>query len=51
MARMTTWKTKELAKTYGAIRSCEADPRKPMIVPSHDMGVFERLPHAPAPAA
>jgi hypothetical protein len=50
MARMTTWKTKELVKTYGNIRACEADPRKPMIVPSHDMAVFQRLPQAPTAA-
>jgi glyoxylase-like metal-dependent hydrolase (beta-lactamase superfamily II) len=46
-ARITAWK-KELVKTYGCIRSCEADPRKPMVVPSHDRDVFDKLPHAPA---
>lgn len=45
-ARMTSWRKKELVQTYARLRSCEADPRKPRIVPSHDMTVFDLLPHA-----
>ena len=45
--RITAWKTDELKATYARVRACEADPRKPTIVPSHDMAVFDRLPHAP----
>jgi glyoxylase-like metal-dependent hydrolase (beta-lactamase superfamily II) len=47
-ARFTSWRKKELTQTYARIRSCEADPRKPMIVPSHDMSVLERLPREPS---
>ncbi len=36
-----------LERTYGALRSCEADPRRPVVVPSHDAEVFEGLPHGP----
>jgi glyoxylase-like metal-dependent hydrolase (beta-lactamase superfamily II) len=36
-----------LARTYGALRSCEADPRRPVVVPSHDAEAFAGLPHAP----
>lgn len=46
-ARVTSWRTKELKQTYARLRSCEVDPRKPTIVPSHDMTIFDRLPHAP----
>ena len=37
-----------LGVRYASLRACEADPRKPVLVPSHDKEVFERLPHAPA---
>jgi glyoxylase-like metal-dependent hydrolase (beta-lactamase superfamily II) len=45
--RVNTWRQSELVKTYACIRSCEADPRRPVVVPSHDGDVFKRLPHAP----
>jgi N-acyl homoserine lactone hydrolase len=48
LARMTVWKRDEQAATYAAIRACEADPRKPVVVPSHDAGVFASLPQSPA---
>jgi hypothetical protein len=38
-------------QTFAALRDCEADPRRPVIVPSHDETVFERLPRAPASEA
>jgi glyoxylase-like metal-dependent hydrolase (beta-lactamase superfamily II) len=44
---VNTWRRDELAKTYACIRSCEADPRRPVVVPSHDGDVFKRLPHTP----
>jgi glyoxylase-like metal-dependent hydrolase (beta-lactamase superfamily II) len=48
IARVTGWRREEMARAYASIRACEADPRRPTIVPSHDMTVFEKLPHAPA---
>ena len=51
LARITAWKKDELATTYASVRSCEADPRRPIVVPSHDANVFARLPHAPRPLA
>ena len=50
-ARITSWSKTEQRKTYEHIRACEADPRKPVLVPAHDMGTFERLPHAPSATA
>lgn len=49
-ATFTGWKRDDMKRTYAAIRSCEVDPRRPTIVPSHDAAVFEKLPHAPAGA-
>jgi len=46
-ARLLAWRRSELARTYGALRACEADPRRPVLVPSHDAAVFARLPRAP----
>jgi glyoxylase-like metal-dependent hydrolase (beta-lactamase superfamily II) len=40
----------DLDRTYECLRCCEVDPRRPVIVPSHDAAVFGRLPHAPGPA-
>ena len=48
LARLTAWRRRELGRTYDALRACEADPRRPTLVPSHDAEVFARLPHAPA---
>jgi N-acyl homoserine lactone hydrolase len=48
LARVTAWRRRELVRTYGCLRACEADPRRPQIVPSHDPDVFDRLPHGPA---
>lgn len=47
VARLTTWRRPLLERTYASIRACEADPRRPVIVPSHDFAVFATLPHAP----
>lgn len=49
-ARITGWSKREQKKTYEHIRACEADPRKPVLVPSHCMQTYERLPHAPGVA-
>ena len=51
VARATAWRMDLQRETYKAIRACEVDPRRPVIVPSHDDTVFERLPHAPSEAA
>jgi hypothetical protein len=37
-----------LKQRYASLRDCEADPRRPVLVPSHDAAVFARLPQAPA---
>jgi len=47
VARLTSWRKAELLRTYGCLRLCEADPRRPTVVPSHDAAVFEGLAHAP----
>lgn len=47
-ARVTSWSMAEQKRTYAHIRACEADPRRPVLVPSHDMAVYRGLPHAPA---
>ena len=47
LAWTLSWRRSRLQETYAAIRSCEVDPRKPVIVPSHDYGVFEKLPQGP----
>jgi glyoxylase-like metal-dependent hydrolase (beta-lactamase superfamily II) len=36
------------ARTLENLRACEADPRRPTLVPSHDAEVFAGLPQAPA---
>ncbi|HLK36427.1 MAG TPA: MBL fold metallo-hydrolase [Polyangiaceae bacterium] len=51
LARVGAWNLGELRRTYGFLRACEADPRRPQIVPSHDAKVFDRLPHAPSASA
>ncbi len=51
VARFTAWRREELVKTYAAIRACEADARGPVVVPSHDLEVFEKLPQTPAAAS
>jgi N-acyl homoserine lactone hydrolase len=47
-ARLLSWNGDEQVRTYASIRACEADPRRPIVVPAHDAQVFESLPHAPA---
>ena len=47
--RVIGWSTEELRRTYGFLRACEADARRPVIVPTHDRSVFERIPHGPRP--
>jgi glyoxylase-like metal-dependent hydrolase (beta-lactamase superfamily II) len=47
-ARITAWRRLELRGAYASLRACEADPRRPTLVPSHDAGVFARLPQRPA---
>jgi glyoxylase-like metal-dependent hydrolase (beta-lactamase superfamily II) len=46
-ARLLSWNREEQVRTYERIRACEADPRRPVVVPSHDVDVFAALPHAP----
>jgi glyoxylase-like metal-dependent hydrolase (beta-lactamase superfamily II) len=46
-SRLFAWRSDELKRTYECLRACEVDPRRPVLVPSHDAGVFARLPHAP----
>jgi glyoxylase-like metal-dependent hydrolase (beta-lactamase superfamily II) len=48
LARVTAWNREEQVRTYGSLRACEADPRRPVVVTSHDEDVFATLPHAPA---
>jgi glyoxylase-like metal-dependent hydrolase (beta-lactamase superfamily II) len=50
IARVTAWNKAELERTYACIRACEADPRRPTIVPSHDPDVFATLPQKNAPS-
>jgi glyoxylase-like metal-dependent hydrolase (beta-lactamase superfamily II) len=45
IARFTAWRRRALVQTYARLRDCEADPRRPTLVPSHDHAAFERLPH------
>jgi glyoxylase-like metal-dependent hydrolase (beta-lactamase superfamily II) len=49
-ARITAWSRSQQRATYEHIRACEADPRRPILVPSHDMTTYRRLPHAPTAA-
>jgi glyoxylase-like metal-dependent hydrolase (beta-lactamase superfamily II) len=41
------WSRPGLARTLDCIRACEADPRRPVVVSSHDADVFKTLPHGP----
>jgi glyoxylase-like metal-dependent hydrolase (beta-lactamase superfamily II) len=50
-ARQIAWSRPDLARTYGSLRACEADPRRPVVVPSHDAHVFDRLPQRPSTPA
>lgn len=47
-ARATAWSRRESQRTYACLRACESDPRRPVLVPSHDAEAFDTLPHAPA---
>ncbi len=47
VSRMTAWRLDLLRARYGSLRDCEADPRRPVLVPSHDVDVFDRLPQKP----
>ena len=40
---------KAMRRTYAAIRACVEDESRPVVVPSHDLNVFESLPQRPAP--
>jgi glyoxylase-like metal-dependent hydrolase (beta-lactamase superfamily II) len=51
LARGLAWSRPEMTRAYGCLRACEADPRRPVVVPSHDAQVFDRLPHRPAALA
>jgi glyoxylase-like metal-dependent hydrolase (beta-lactamase superfamily II) len=46
-ARLVAWDVASLKRGHSAIRACQADPRSPTIVPSHDREVWKALPHAP----
>jgi N-acyl homoserine lactone hydrolase len=50
ISRATAWRLDLLRLRYSSLRDCEADPRKPVLVPSHDAEVYARLPHAPSAA-
>ncbi len=41
------WNRDELRATYGAIRAAENHDRRPIIVPAHDLPIYETLPHEP----
>jgi glyoxylase-like metal-dependent hydrolase (beta-lactamase superfamily II) len=47
IARQIAWSRPKMVSAYGCLRACEADPRRPVVVPSHDAQVFDRLPHRP----
>lgn len=47
LAQMTSHDKKALQRTYCFLRACEADPRRPVLVPSHDEVVFDTLPQTP----
>jgi glyoxylase-like metal-dependent hydrolase (beta-lactamase superfamily II) len=51
LARGTAWRRDLMRETYAFVRACEADPRRPILVPSHDQAVFKTLPHAPSGAS
>ncbi|HEY2511483.1 MAG TPA: MBL fold metallo-hydrolase [Polyangiaceae bacterium] len=48
--KLISWRPDLLPQRYASLRDCEADPRRPVLVPSHDLAVFNRLPHAPKSA-
>jgi glyoxylase-like metal-dependent hydrolase (beta-lactamase superfamily II) len=48
LAARLAWRRKELVRTYACLRSCEVDPRRPVLVPSRDAEVFATLPSAPS---
>jgi glyoxylase-like metal-dependent hydrolase (beta-lactamase superfamily II) len=50
VARNLAWRRDLQRKTYACLRACEADPRRPILVPSHDQATFDTLPHAPSGA-
>jgi glyoxylase-like metal-dependent hydrolase (beta-lactamase superfamily II) len=47
VARRPSARRADLDRTYESLRRCEVDPRRPVIVPSHDAAVFDRLPQTP----
>jgi glyoxylase-like metal-dependent hydrolase (beta-lactamase superfamily II) len=47
ISRMTAWRMDLLRLRYASLRDCEADPRRPILVPSHDATIYAQLPHAP----
>jgi glyoxylase-like metal-dependent hydrolase (beta-lactamase superfamily II) len=47
LSRAMAWRSDLLKVRYASLRDCEADPRRPVIVPSHDAEVFADLPHQP----
>jgi glyoxylase-like metal-dependent hydrolase (beta-lactamase superfamily II) len=51
LARLQSWNRAEQARTYARLRACEADPRRPTLVPSHDRTVFASLPTTPSASA
>lgn len=51
LTRMLAWRLDYVKQTFAALRDCEADPRRPVIVPSHDESVFAGLPRAPVSEA
>jgi len=47
LARVGGWDTPSVKRAHANIRACQADPRRPIIVPSHDRDVLDALPRAP----
>lgn len=47
LGRLGSWDVASAKRTHTAIRACIADPRKPIIVPSHDQAIFATLPRSP----
>jgi glyoxylase-like metal-dependent hydrolase (beta-lactamase superfamily II) len=48
IAQLLAWRPDLLRVRYANLRDCEADPRRPVVVPSHDEAVLATLPRAPA---
>jgi N-acyl homoserine lactone hydrolase len=46
LASFTVWDEPKLHATYRVLREAENHERRPILVPSHDIGVYETLPHA-----